>query len=65
MQLTNYLERGPLMWMMPLHLHVIKKFDYDDDDDIRTKFVPSASLIHIYPMIQEYIDHIMSASMSV
>ena len=24
--------RGPLMWMMPLHLHVNQKSDYDDDD---------------------------------
>ena len=22
----------PLMWMMPLHLHVNQKSDYDDDD---------------------------------
>ena len=22
-------ERGPLMWMMPLHLHVNQKSDYD------------------------------------
>ena len=22
--------RGPLMWMMPLHLHVNQKSDYDD-----------------------------------
>ena len=29
MQLASYLERGPLMWMMPLHLHVNKKSDYD------------------------------------
>ena len=29
-QLASYLERGPLMWMMPLHLHVDKKSDYDD-----------------------------------
>ena len=33
MQLASYLERGPLMWMMPLHLHVNQKSDYDDDDD--------------------------------
>ena len=26
----SYLERGPLMWMMPLHLHVNKKSDHDD-----------------------------------
>ena len=25
-----YLEGGPLMWMMPLHLHVNQKSDYDD-----------------------------------
>ena len=30
---TSYPERGPLMWIMPLHLHVNQKSDYDDDDD--------------------------------
>ena len=29
MQLASYLERGPLMLMMPLHLHVNQKSDYD------------------------------------
>ena len=24
-----YVEGGPLMWMVPLHLHVNKKSDYD------------------------------------
>ena len=33
MQLASYLERGPLIWMMPLHLHVNKN-DYDVDADI-------------------------------
>ena len=28
-QLASYLERGPLMWMMPLHLHINQKSDYD------------------------------------
>ena len=32
-QLASYLERGPLMWMM--HLHVNQKSDYDDDDEFR------------------------------
>ena len=32
-QLASYLERGPLMWMMPSHLHVNQKSDYDDDDE--------------------------------
>ena len=31
-QLASYLEGDPLMWMMPLHLHVNQKSDYDDDD---------------------------------
>ena len=27
------MEGGPLMWMLPLYLHVNQKSDYDDDDD--------------------------------
>ena len=33
---ASYLEEGPLMWILPLYLHVNKKSgdaDYDDDDD--------------------------------
>ena len=30
--LASYLEGGPLMWMLPLYLHVNQKSDYDDDD---------------------------------
>ena len=34
-------ERGPLMWMMPLHLHVNQKSYYDDDEaDIRRQTRP-------------------------
>ena len=29
MQLASYLEGGPLIWMMTLHLHVNLKSDYD------------------------------------
>ena len=29
--------RGPLMWMMPLHLHVNQKSDYDDDERYKIK----------------------------
>ena len=32
MQLASYLEGGPLMWMMPMHLHVSQKSDYDGYD---------------------------------
>ena len=28
-QQASYLERGPLMWMLPLYLHVNQKSDYD------------------------------------
>ena len=31
-QLASYLEGGPPMWMMPLHMHVNQNFDYDDDE---------------------------------
>ena len=30
-QQASYLEGGPLMWMLPLYLHVNQKSDYDDD----------------------------------
>ena len=30
---ASYLEGCPLMWMLPLYLHVNKKYDDDDDDD--------------------------------
>ena len=33
MHQASYLEGGPLMWMLPLYLHVDKKSDDDDDDD--------------------------------
>ena len=31
MQQGSYPEGGPLMWMLPLYLHVNKKSEYDDD----------------------------------
>ena len=30
---ASCLEDGPLMWMLPLYLHVNKKSSDDDDDD--------------------------------
>ena len=32
-QQASYLERGPLMWMLPLYLHINQKSDDDDDDN--------------------------------
>ena len=32
-QQASYLEGGPLLWILPLYLHVNKKSDDDDDDD--------------------------------
>ena len=37
MQQVSYLEGGPLMWMLPLYLHVNKK-SVDDDDDNDDKY---------------------------
>ena len=33
MQQASYLEGGPLLWILPLYLHINKKSDDDDDDD--------------------------------
>ena len=33
MQQASYLEGVPLMWMLPLYLHVNQKSDDPDDDD--------------------------------
>ena len=33
MQQASYLEGGPLMWMLPLYMHINQKSDDDDDDD--------------------------------
>ena len=30
-QQASYLEGGPLLWILPLYLHVNKKSDDDDD----------------------------------
>ena len=30
---ASYLEGGPPMWMLPLYLHVNKKYDDDDNDE--------------------------------
>ena len=32
--IASYLERDPLMWILPLHQHVNQKPDYDYDDMI-------------------------------
>ena len=33
MQQASYLEGGPLLWILPMYLHVNKKPNDDDDDD--------------------------------
>ena len=33
MQQASYLDGGPLMWLLPLYLHINKKSNDDDDDD--------------------------------
>ena len=57
-QLASYLERGPLMWMMPLHLHVNQKSDYDYDMMILsscsgiTKYIFLTRYYSSYPLDQ-------------
>ena len=34
MQQASYLEGAPLLWILPLYLHVNQKSDYDDDSKI-------------------------------
>ena len=45
MQLASYLEGGPLMWMMPLHLHVNQKSDYDMIVDVKVQIIEAVFLI--------------------
>ena len=56
-QLTSYLERGPLMWMMPLHLHVNQKSDYDDDDKVLDIFKFSTFSHAIVPTSYLSLEH--------
>ena len=44
-QQASYLEGVPLMWMLPLYLHVNQKSDYDDDDMIIHNTAPISNLI--------------------
>ena len=48
-QLASYLERGPLMWMMPLHLHVNQNSDYDYDM-MKNLFLPM-DVLFVYSII--------------
>ena len=45
MQQASYLEGGPLVWMLPLYLHVNQKSDYDDDTNFR-----SSLLVYLFPI---------------
>ena len=44
MQQASYLERGPLLWILPLYLNVNKK-KYDDDD--KNKIILTDGLIFL------------------
>ena len=46
LQLASYLEEGPLMWMMPLHLHVNKKSDYDMMISIEISIWTSSGILY-------------------
>ena len=57
MQQASYLEGRPLMWMLPLYLHVNQKSDDDDDDDDE-KEEDEEEDPHCLPYIQQYFRHI-------
>ena len=56
-QQASYLEGSPLIWMLPLYLHVNQKSDYDDDDDdwryLTWKWKPTHTLLPIHLAISE------------
>ena len=49
-QLASYLIRGPLMWMMPLNLHVNQKSDYYNDmmDWCQSRAGPSSYILFLW-----------------
>ena len=55
LQLASYLQGGPLMRMMPLHLHVNKKSEYDDDDAVHKIFsmtsVKKCKVLYLFLMV--------------
>ena len=44
-QQASYLEGGPLLWILPLYLHVNQKSD-DDDDDMMMMVIHTKTIIH-------------------
>ena len=58
-QLASYLEGGPLMWMMPLHLHVNQKSDYDmiwwDLHKFLISLMPTAAILGINILLRNEI----------
>ena len=44
---ASYLEGGPLIWMLPLYLHVNQKSDYDDDMKVPGYFLVLLCFIEI------------------
>ena len=50
--------RGPLMWMLPLYLHVNQKSDYDYDDVPSKQYIPlEISVNFSFPAYSSYSLH--------
>ena len=49
MQQASYLEGGPLMWILPLYLHINKKshYDYDDADELSLAYSTPQFMIRL------------------
>ena len=59
MQQASYLVEGPLIWILPLYLHVNKKSDDDDDDNL------SVTLIFFYLCQQKLSVHLLIFSINI
>ena len=51
-QQASYLEGGPLMWMLPLYLHVNQKSDYDD---MTQWYLVLVKCLCLYPRHTKYV----------
>ena len=51
-QQASYLEGGPLMWMLPLYLHVNQKSDYDMIYWVRSVYLTTLFLVQAQSSIQ-------------
>ena len=58
LQRLSAFEWGPLMWMMPLHLNVNQKSDYDYDDKQMIKVTASNGRMNLgWSVVHKNVQH--------